>query len=103
VNILGAPDNPHSPPAPAVGTGSLWVFKTPALAHAGEAKLASVWIWGKGLTPLLKSVDGWKKAPPTAAAARSLYRVVSNVVVLWPYPRYFAASSDRIVNACLHA
>jgi hypothetical protein len=91
----GPPGTPQPPnPGPKIDSVTLEFFRTTTLAKKGEAKIVAIWIYGKGtgLPP-----------PPTQAVARTLFRLQGNVVVLWEYPRYYPAASDKILNACFAA
>jgi hypothetical protein len=87
---------------PRFDDSGLYFFKTPALAHAGEAKLVSVWIYGRGLPAVLKALNQFR-IPPTKAAADSLHEVLGNIVVIWQYPRHYRVRSEKVIAACLAA
>jgi hypothetical protein len=81
-------------------SGLLFFFKNAALARAGESKLADAFVYARGL-PKVAAQLVHAFGVPTAAAARQLYGVAGNTVIIWEYPRLHAASSSRILNGCL--
>lgn len=102
VAIIGSV--PGVAPAPGeitIDDGTLWFFRTAALARKGEAKLVATWIYGRGLTPFEAALMAAHR-PPNAAAARPLHQVLLNAVVIWQYPRHYVAPSNKVVERCIH-
>jgi hypothetical protein len=87
-------------PGPPIDAGTLVFLSSADAASGAEKKLAETFVFHRGESATVRALY---PVPPTAKDARSVQRVARNVVVFWQWPRRHAASSDRIVDACLAA
>jgi hypothetical protein len=85
---------------PKIDGGELFFFKSSSSARAGEAKLVSVFLYGRGLPTILQAAVK-SQGKIGAGTARSLYRQSGNVVLIWNHPRRHVAVSNSLVDSCL--
>ena len=87
---------------PKIDEGEMFFFKSHSLAGAGQARLVSEFVYGRGLPPVLRAAI-LSEGPVALGTASSLHREAGNVVLIWNHPRRHAALSNEIVKACLAA
>jgi hypothetical protein len=85
----------------AIDKGVLFFFRTPLSAQRGEAELVADFIFGHGVTGIERIAIALQM-PPNGRVAKTLHRVIGNIVVIWWGPRReHPRASDRNLALCL--